>query len=268
LSLLSRRFYLQRHHVFPRNSKDWQYFSISLLLSRLITGSETTGAVVQAMDYVTFGRVVADTNPGFQPFGFAGGLYDRDTKLTRFGARDYDAESGRWTSKDPIGFNGGDTNLYGYALNDPVNLLDILGLEPFQIVGSSKFQKHVQSAIDLIKTTPRGKEIIKELEGANKVVTILNTTRKTEADGDTVFLNLEDIMDGKIKDLLTTGYCSLSIERIIAHEFGHVLGEGDLGPNCLNNVTKNENPVAMALGQPERLMYKGCKNIKQHPIGR
>ena len=31
-----------------------------------------------------------DTNPGFQPFGFAGGLYDRGTELTHFGARDYD----------------------------------------------------------------------------------------------------------------------------------------------------------------------------------
>ena len=39
-------------------------------------------------------------------------------------ARDYDAEVGRWTSKDPIGFEGGDTNLYGYVLSDPVNLLD------------------------------------------------------------------------------------------------------------------------------------------------
>ncbi len=34
-------------------------------------------------------------NPSFQPFGFAGGLYDLDTKLTRFGARDYDAETSR-----------------------------------------------------------------------------------------------------------------------------------------------------------------------------
>ena len=41
-----------------------------------------------------------DTNPGFQPFGFAGGLYDPDTGLVRFGARDYDAETGRWTSKE------------------------------------------------------------------------------------------------------------------------------------------------------------------------
>jgi RHS repeat-associated protein len=27
-------------------------------------------------------------------------------------------------TKDPIGFHGGDTNLYGYVLNDPVNLVD------------------------------------------------------------------------------------------------------------------------------------------------
>lgn len=36
-----------------------------------------------------------DTKPGFQPFGFAGGLYDRDTRLVPFGARDYDPETGR-----------------------------------------------------------------------------------------------------------------------------------------------------------------------------
>ncbi len=64
------------------------------------------GSVVQQMEYDTFGNVVLDTNPEFQPFGFAGGLYDADIQLVRFGARDYDAESGRWTSKDPIGFGG------------------------------------------------------------------------------------------------------------------------------------------------------------------
>jgi RHS repeat-associated protein len=88
----------------------------------------SNGAVVQRIDYDEFGNVTLDTNPGFQPFGFAGGLYDRDTKLTRFGARDYDAEVGRWTSKDPIRFAGGDTNLYGYVLNDPVNRIDPNGL--------------------------------------------------------------------------------------------------------------------------------------------
>jgi RHS repeat-associated protein len=65
-----------------------------------------------------------------QPFGFAGGLYEQSTGLTRFGARDYDPITGRWTSKDPIGFAGRDPNLFGYVLQDPVNLVDIDGLKP------------------------------------------------------------------------------------------------------------------------------------------
>lgn len=66
----------------------------------------------------------------FLPFGFAGGLYDADTGLVRFGVRDYDAATGRWTTKDPILFAGGDANLYGYVLADPVNWFDITGLDP------------------------------------------------------------------------------------------------------------------------------------------
>jgi RHS repeat-associated protein len=88
-----------------------------------------TGAIAQRLDYDEFGQIVQDTNPGFQPFGFAGGLYDPDTKLTRFGARDYDAFTGRWTAKDPVGFAGRDTNLFGYTLNGPVNVVDPVGLQ-------------------------------------------------------------------------------------------------------------------------------------------
>lgn len=64
------------------------------------------------------------------PVGFAGGLLDHDTRLVRFGARDYASETGRWTSKDPIIFKGGDTNLYGYVLNDPINWSDSSGTGP------------------------------------------------------------------------------------------------------------------------------------------
>ncbi|HEV8582816.1 MAG TPA: RHS repeat-associated core domain-containing protein, partial [Thermoanaerobaculia bacterium] len=94
---------------------------------RLVVNA-TTGQVVQRMDFDELGRVILDTNPGFQPFGFAGGLYDRQTGLVRFGARDYDPETGRWTAKDPILFDGGDANLYSYSLNDPVNFADADGL--------------------------------------------------------------------------------------------------------------------------------------------
>ena len=89
-----------------------------------------TGEEVQRLGYDAFGQVLEDTNPGLQPFGFAGGLYDAETSLVRFGARDYDSEVGRWTAKDPIGFAGEDTNLYGYVGQDPVNLLDPSGKVP------------------------------------------------------------------------------------------------------------------------------------------
>jgi len=90
---------------------------------RLVVNTDS-GAIAQRINYSPFGKVVNDTNPGFQPFGFAGGLYDPDTGLVRFGARDYDAETGRWTATDPIGFDGRDANLYGYTFNDPINLYD------------------------------------------------------------------------------------------------------------------------------------------------
>ncbi len=89
-----------------------------------------TGAIAQRIDYDAFGRVLEDTAPGFQPFGYAGGLYDPDTGLVRFGVRDYDASVGRWTAKDPARFGGGDTNLYAYVEGDPVNKVDPTGLFP------------------------------------------------------------------------------------------------------------------------------------------
>ncbi|MCI0615447.1 RHS repeat-associated core domain-containing protein, partial [bacterium] len=95
---------------------------------RLVVNT-TNGAVAQRLDYDEFGNITNDTNPVFQPFGFAGGLYDEKTKLVRFGARDYDAFTGRWTAKDPILFEGGDLNIYQYVLSDPINLFDPDGLK-------------------------------------------------------------------------------------------------------------------------------------------
>ena len=91
--------------------------------------ADSAGNVVKRTDYDSFGNIINDTNPAFEvPFGFAGGLHDRDTGLVRFGYRDYDPDVGRWTAKDPIGFAGGDTDLYGYVLSDPVNKIDPVGL--------------------------------------------------------------------------------------------------------------------------------------------
>jgi len=117
-----------------RDGKAYRLIGDHLGSVRMVIDADT-GDVAQRMDYDAWGRVTHDSNPGFQPFGYAGGIYDPDTGLTRFGARDYDAEVGRWTAKDPILFEGGDWNLYGYVLQDPVNFFDPDGLAP----GDKKF---------------------------------------------------------------------------------------------------------------------------------
>jgi len=91
--------------------------------------ADVSGNVVKRIEYDSFGNVIANTNPSFEvPFGFAGGLYDRHTGLVRFGYRDYDPDIGRCTAKDPILFTGGDTDLYGYCLNDPIGMVHESGL--------------------------------------------------------------------------------------------------------------------------------------------
>jgi RHS repeat-associated protein len=98
--------------------------------------ADTAANVLKRIKYDSFGNIIEDTNPSFAiPFGFAGGLHDRDTGLVRFGYRDYDPDTGRWTAKDSIGFAGGDTDMYGYCLNDPVNFIDPFGLINWSAVG-------------------------------------------------------------------------------------------------------------------------------------
>jgi RHS repeat-associated protein len=86
------------------------------------------GNVVQAIDYDALGRTTMNTAPGWQPFGFAGGLHEPASGLIRFRARAYDPFIGRFLSRDPLGFAGGQVNLYQYALGDPVNNVDPTGL--------------------------------------------------------------------------------------------------------------------------------------------
>ncbi|QGY39637.1 RHS repeat-associated core domain-containing protein [Pseudodesulfovibrio cashew] len=91
--------------------------------------ADGSGNVIKEILYDPFGGIIEDTNPGLRvPIGFAGGLHDRDLGFVRFGWRDYDTFTSRWTAPDPLGDKGGDPDWYGYCLDDPVNGVDPLGL--------------------------------------------------------------------------------------------------------------------------------------------
>ena len=129
-NLLQRYTYADARMPVSMTAGEATYFLLTDQVGTLRAVTDTTGAIVKRIDYDSFGNIIADSNPAFNvPFGFAGGLHDRDTGLVRFGARDYDPAIGRFTAKDPIDFAGGDTNLYAYTMNDPVNWIDPLGLD-------------------------------------------------------------------------------------------------------------------------------------------
>src|SRR5262249_10812469 len=88
-----------------------------------------SGAVVNHADADAFGNVTESNADPADRMGFAGGDVVEETGLVRFGARLYASNVGRWTQQDPIGFGGGDGNLYRYVGNCSINNLDPTGLE-------------------------------------------------------------------------------------------------------------------------------------------
>jgi RHS repeat-associated protein len=91
--------------------------------------ADHSGNVIKEVLYDPFGGIIEDTNPELRiPIGFAGGLHDQDLGFVRFGWRDYDTFTSRWTAPDPLGDAGGDSDWYGYCLDDPVNGVDPTGL--------------------------------------------------------------------------------------------------------------------------------------------
>jgi RHS repeat-associated protein/uncharacterized repeat protein (TIGR01451 family) len=182
-TVLSRFIYASQGHVpdyMVKGGVTYRILSDHLGSVRLVVNIND-GSVAQDIEYGPFGEVLSDSNPGFQPFGLAGGLYDRDTGLTRFGARDYDAETGRWAAKDPIGFDGGDTNLFAYVAGDPVNWLDADGLSKFGWTlhlldnGGSKLGRPLADKADAVAARQAGENVlVKTKQPAKQVETAAN----------------------------------------------------------------------------------------------
>jgi RHS repeat-associated protein len=134
-----------------------------LLADEPVTDTETPGDILWALtdhlgsvrdvvdsagrlrihkNYDAFGNVLAETHlnasgatvtagqTGYvdEAFGFTGRFYDKATGLQNNLNRWYDASTGRWLSEDPIGFAGGDANLYRYVGNAPGMYTDPSGL--------------------------------------------------------------------------------------------------------------------------------------------
>ncbi|MEM5789327.1 MAG: RHS repeat-associated core domain-containing protein, partial [Syntrophobacteraceae bacterium] len=99
--------------------------------------TDMSGTVVNSYAYDPFGVILAQQESIPQPFKFVGqygvmaepALTPDQTGLYYMRARYYDPNVGRFISEDPLGFGGGDVNLFAYVQNDPVNAIDPWGLQ-------------------------------------------------------------------------------------------------------------------------------------------
>jgi RHS repeat-associated protein len=87
------------------------------------------GTISAQYEYSPFGETVSATGiaASSNPFRFSTKYVDSESGFLYYGYRYYNPSTGRWSSRDPIAERGG-KNLYGFALNNPVNKYDVKGL--------------------------------------------------------------------------------------------------------------------------------------------
>jgi RHS repeat-associated protein len=88
---------------------------------------DSSGTIRARYDYDPYGRRTKVSGDLEADFGFTGYYVHQPSGLQLALYRAYDADTGRWINRDPIGEMGG-LNLYDYVGNNPVNLRDAFGL--------------------------------------------------------------------------------------------------------------------------------------------
>ncbi len=89
-----------------------------------------------ALAFETFVGDTSDAGLTGAPQIYGGHYFDTDTQKYITANRWLDPNSGRWISKDPIGFAAGDSNLYRYVGNNPTNATDPSGLQRVKLAGA------------------------------------------------------------------------------------------------------------------------------------
>jgi RHS repeat-associated protein len=121
---------IDEHLAIERNGQYFYYHADGLGSVTIIT--DTGRNTVQTYQYDSFG-MMKPTTVFRNSYTYTGREWDKETGLYYYRARYYDPMEGRFISKDPIGFKGGDVNIYGYTKNNPINFVDPNGLNTVAI---------------------------------------------------------------------------------------------------------------------------------------
>lgn len=134
------------------NGTQW-YITDNIGTVRAVTDS--LGRIANSLRYSAFGELLDESVPGAFRFGLTGREWDSDVQLYFLRARYYSPRLGRFMSEDPIGYAGGDYNLYRYVQNEPIGHRDpfgtVSGLEyGFDLTVASIVAGTVSAAVNLV----------------------------------------------------------------------------------------------------------------------
>lgn len=96
----------------------------------VVKAVDSSGTVVASYSYDEFGNLKSGTGTLYNPIRYSGAnnaYYDSETSLFKIGARHYNADIGRWITRDDFPGEGEQpqsTHRYVFCANNPVNLID------------------------------------------------------------------------------------------------------------------------------------------------
>lgn len=111
--------------IFSRADSTGSFSFLSDNLGSTVALSDASGNLATSYTYSPFG-VTTITGSSTNPYQFTG-RENAGNGLYYYRARYYNSILGRFISEDPAGFDGGDTNLYAYVLDNPTNYTDPSG---------------------------------------------------------------------------------------------------------------------------------------------
>ena len=97
-------------------------------LGSITSLSVSSGALANTYTYDSFGILTASIGTARNYFEYTGRDFDPETSLNFYRSRYYDPTIGRFLNEDPIRWFSGTADFYGYVHNDPVGMVDPLGL--------------------------------------------------------------------------------------------------------------------------------------------
>ncbi len=90
---------------------------------------DSSGNLIDHLVYSSFGNIVSQSDStNAIRITYANLAYDPESGYYYDNARYYDSFNGRFISQDPTGFAAGDTDLYRYVGDNPINMVDPTGL--------------------------------------------------------------------------------------------------------------------------------------------